>query len=288
MNRFNLNFKPISDIYTEVNFEHKNIKNDKIRLRVGDSQLESIRNYSPIAADILDLATAIYTADRICKDKLKCISREIHINLPLRLPQIFQDSVIINLLDELLTWNTGSYWVFSFSKRKTQLRKAEQILSGIDFFDENSEVALWSGGLDALAGLYGRRREFPNKHFYLVGTGSNKPTIGKQKKVRNFLSKDLKDKTSLFQIPILIEGIKSLKKNFYMRSRGVVFALIGSVVAFLQKKNELFIYENGIGAFNLPYTKAGVGLYHSRSVHPITLHITSILLSHLFEKRFKV
>jgi hypothetical protein len=43
--------------------------------------------------------------------------------------------------------------------------------------------------------------------------------------------------------------------------------------------DELRVYENGIGALNLPYTEAQVGSHGTRAMHPRTLVLASELLS---------
>lgn len=53
-------------------------------------------------------------------------------------------------------------------------------------------------------------------------------------------------------------------------------------------QNALYLYENGIGAINLPYIKSSIGLDHSRSVHPITLLKVSDVLSDLLGQSFTV
>jgi hypothetical protein len=50
------------------------------------------------------------------------------------------------------------------------------------------------------------------------------------------------------------------------------------VCAYLEGQNILHIYENGVGAINLPYP-GGVGLDHSRAVHPLSLARMSKLVS---------
>ena len=53
-------------------------------------------------------------------------------------------------------------------------------------------------------------------------------------------------------------------------------------------KKVLNVYENGIGAINLPYRDSALGLDHTRSVHPRTLVMVSELISILWEESFKI
>ena len=64
--------------------------------------------------------------------------------------------------------------------------------------------------------------------------------------------------------------------------------LLGSACAYLRGLKVLHVYENGIGAINLPYRKSAVGLDHSRSVHPETLLGVGRLMSDLIGDSFKV
>jgi hypothetical protein len=50
----------------------------------------------------------------------------------------------------------------------------------------------------------------------------------------------------------------------------------------------LHVYENGIGAINLPYRKSAVGLDHTRSVHPEALLGVGLLMTELIDDNFKV
>jgi len=290
MNKFHLQFEAILDEWTNVNLKHGSLPTKTIEMYVDDNDLhlKHIKEKCTISSDIIDLAVAIFAADRVCIEDFFSLSREIQIDLPLRNPNIFNNSAIIDELKDLLNWGTGSIWTFNFLKRSN--KRSVEKSSSITFPDDVQEVALWSGGLDAFAGLIQRKNKFYDKDFALIGTGASNLTFGKQKKARNILPNDIKDKTRLYQIPIRWRGVSKKDKdiNRYMRSRGIVFALIGSVAAYNQKLTELFIYENGTGAFNLPYNSSSVGVDNARSIHPITLYKISILLSNLYNVNFKI
>jgi hypothetical protein len=67
-----------------------------------------------------------------------------------------------------------------------------------------------------------------------------------------------------------------------------VFTLLGSACAYLMGQKVLNLYENGIGAINLPYRKSAIGLDHTRSVHPLTLLSVSNLVSELIGEKFTI
>jgi len=287
---YSLDFEEIFDSSSNVRFEKYGDIPKNFTIYVDDKNLKcsNSNDYQPILADILDIAVAIHVSDRVCDQKMEYPAREITVYLPLRKPQIFNKKENLEKIKELLFWATGTDWIFIFKSHSRKPRFSEKNRASIQFPIRETEVALWSGGLDALAGLYYRFKETPEKEFTLLGSGSKDNMFGKQKAIRNALPKELKGNTKLFQIPIRLFGIDEKDKNYFMRSRGVVFALIGSVVATLQGQSKLHIYENGIGAFNLPYSESSIGMDHSRSVHPITLSKVSVFVSNLLKKKFEI
>ena len=64
--------------------------------------------------------------------------------------------------------------------------------------------------------------------------------------------------------------------------------MVGAACASLMGSQVLSVYENGVGAINLPYRASAVGLDHSRSVHPLTLLKVSEVVSELLGEKFLV
>jgi 7-cyano-7-deazaguanine synthase in queuosine biosynthesis len=243
-------------------------------------------------ADAVDLALAVHLADRLSvpdsRSKQPC---NIKIVLPVRRPEKMGQTEFLEQLIETLFWYTGNYWSFEFRKRLELGRKAE-IQSCLPFYDnQTTEVALWSGGLDSLAGLYNRLESKTAEHYTLFGTGSNNSVHQLQETIAKELREEYKhignSEIKLIQVPIQLNNTKDLAKNFSQRSRGFVFLLLGAVCAYLEGQNHLYIYENGIGAINLPFRAAEIGLDHARSVHPLSLVKMGKLVSAIFNMEFE-
>ena len=64
--------------------------------------------------------------------------------------------------------------------------------------------------------------------------------------------------------------------------------LVGSAYAYLEGQNQLFLFENGSGALNLPYRSSEVGVDHARSVHPISLSFVSNIVTRVLGRPFKI
>jgi Queuosine biosynthesis protein QueC len=207
--------------------------------------------------------------------------------LPVRHLELLSATPFQDKFSGLLEWATGKRWLFDFCKRLDPGRRIEQpLLSSSD--PHVGEVTLWSGGLDALAGLYTRLKANPEEFFMLFGTGSSDNSFDRQEQVFKALQHSFPNRLNLCQVPIRFSESSLHRKNKISRARGVVFTLLGSACAYLMGQKVLNLYENGVGAINLPYRKSAIGLDHSRSVHPLTLLKVSDTISELLGKEFKV
>jgi len=289
-NQYFFQFSPIVNNQGSVLFRDCSGKEEQtIELGVKDEEfkLRFLTEFPSIIADLVDLAVAIHVSDRLAPQNLKQ-KNFLHVVLPVRQPEIFNSESFQTKLEDLLEWTTGSQWVFHFQKRMDPERSVEH-QSLFSAIPKGCEVGLWSGGLDALAGVYTRLKKYPEKSFVLFGTGSNKMIHGRQKKVAEKIKELFPRRTHLFRLLILVNLSNSNKvKNKLFRARGVVFTLLGSACAYLMGEQVLNVYENGIGAINLPYRPSAVGLDHSRSVHPLTLLMVSEMVSELLGKEFRV
>ena len=242
--------------------------------------------FPPIIADLIDLAVAIYASDRLSPHNLRQQQRRLHVVLPVRNPELMSAEPFQAKLEDLLEWTTGSQWIFDFQRRSAPERLVEH--PSLPIAPQGCEVALWSGGLDALAGLYTRLRMYSDTSFVLFGTGSNNVVYADQRRVANKVQSIFPNRCHLFRVPIRFQNSSMQRKNKLCRSRGVVFTLLGVACTHLMGQQILNVYENGIGAINLPYRASAVGLDHSRSAHPLTLLMVSDVVSELLGKKFRV
>jgi hypothetical protein len=286
---YTLDFQPISNSNGSVQFfDHSQNKKLTIGINVDDIEFKYRvkAEFPPIVADLIDLAVAIYTSDRLAPQSLTEKQRRFHVILPVRNPELLSAEPFLAKLRDLLEWTTDSKWVFDFQKRIAPERLVEH--QSLPIAPQGCEVTLWSGGLDALAGLYTRLLMYPEKRFILFGTGSNRIMSACQERVYQEIQSIFPGRCHLFRLPIRFDDSSEQPKNKLSRARGVVFTLLGSACAYLMGEKVLCLYENGIGAINLPYRESAVGLDHSRSVHPLTLLLVSEAVSELLGEEFQV
>ncbi len=259
-------------------------------ISINDSSIRLLNGncLSPRQADLLDLATAINFADKLAlPEKNKSI--RIHLHLPVRHPRNLRK--VEKELQDLLFWYTNDCWFFFFFSRNSKGRLSENHIRsfGINDNKKSNEIALWSGGLDSLAGLQSRLLENPNKNFTLIGTGSN--TIMSKTQQQLFQAVHLTPHASgrlrFLNIPVHANYRNRYSNNRIHRARGVVFLLIGATCAISSGLNKLHVYENGVGAINIPLP-GGVGRDHSKAVHPQSLIFIGDLVSKLVQDKFSI
>ena len=299
--RFTFEFKEISDNVKQSSLsiiDHRRGKRFNTQASINDRVFLERRGLQvkPHVADLIDLAVSIYVADRWARRK-SGMPRVIHVSLPVRTDSFFNSTQVQDYLRQMLNWFTGDVWTFEFSRLPYTRRTAELQTTMLKSSNEGieTEVALWSGGLDALAGLCNRIDQGSAERFLLIGTGA-KPTVwGVQKKVFDLLKDRLDEDrldvdTELIRLHIEQSGTnqRGLRPDYRLRARGAVFMLLGSAYALLEEQNALAVYENGPGALNLPFRASEVGLDHSRGVHPLSLQMISQLATIVMETPFVV
>jgi hypothetical protein len=286
---YSLHFEPVSNSNGSVRFiDRSQDKEVNVGINV-DDEVFGYRvqaEFPAIVADLVDLAVAIHASDRLAPHNLSGKLRRLQVVLPVRHPELLSAEPFRTKLEHLLEWATGSEWVFDFQRRIAPGRLIEQQLV-VPIAPQGTEVALWSGGLDALAGLYSRLRMYPEKSFVLFGTGSSNTVYARQEQVAKKVQSIFPGRCHLFRVPIRFYDSGVQHKNKLSRARGVVFTLLGAACTYLMGRRVLCVYENGIGAINLPYRASAVGLDRSRSVHPLTLLMVGDVVSELLGEELR-
>lgn len=269
--------------------DHATKKESSIGITIDDEEFNYRvkQEFPSVVADLIDLAVAIHFADRLAFQNLRQDQSRIYVKLPVRHPEIMNTELFRSQLENLLEWATGSLWLFDFPKRSDSERSVVRQPS-LPVASQDCEVAMWSGGLDAFAGLYQRLRSHPEKSFLLFGTGGNVNVHKLQEDTEKQIRSVFPDRCTLYRVPIRFFDSNTVRKNKITRARGVVFAMLGAACASLMGRQELCFYENGTGAINLPYRESALGLDHTRSVHPLTLLKVSDLISKLLGEAFRV
>jgi 7-cyano-7-deazaguanine synthase in queuosine biosynthesis len=234
-----------------------------------------------LLADWVDLALACYLADRLATRKPmrlgqsgKYWSRILNVTLPVRRLDRWTDE-IQGSLSRLLSFLTDDLWKFHFVQSESGMRAAEsqRFLFPLEH-GSPTRVALFSGGLDSFAGAAQTLYDFGDCNYIFVSGVTNTRQQGAQRGQLNRLRLKTSSHICHVAIPYGLHwaGLRAERKEeSSQRTRGFLFLTLGAVSAIAAGTRELYLYENGVGAINLPYDGTQVGTYNSRATHPSTL-----------------
>ena len=250
-------------------------------------------------ADLVEVAMAAYTADRLSLRRFKGVAtgqRQLHIRVAVREPDLWGSGAVISGLQEFLNWISGDDWSFDFIERNgvPMQTESEPFLFGLPY-EQPLNVSLFSGGLDSLAGLAGHALKRPLASCILVSGYTNNRLFHQQRsqvkrifEVLDQLPVNKRLELRHVAVPFGVCKISNEREEKSQRTRAFVFFALGSVTALLAKSDTLWVYENGIGALNLPLNETQLGVDNYRGVHPRSLMIASSLFEEILEQTIHI
>lgn len=256
------------------------------RVRRDDSGLiDTSGAINPVASDLLGLAECAFLADR---EEQRGSSpddqrwhRKLNLKVPVRDVALWSTVDVHDAVLRLLTWLTDDTWTVVFVDVDSEAPPRQL---AFDLDDTAREVALFSGGLDAAAGV---ALHLPSTPLEAVGVVTNPVMRGYQQRVAAALQRTKLGPFKYTPVPFsVLAGARDDEPT--RRTRGLVFLSCGVAAALQRCRERLLVFENGIGALNLPFTASQSGAMMSRAVHPLTLRLMSDLVSALLGRTFAV
>lgn len=252
------------------------------------------RPLTGLEADFIWLGIAIYLADRCAPRYPYGMNgpahwrRRIHLEIP------FSDAVAWSGVEaavvHALEFLTEDDWTFEFRPGRAELAAERQRhfpkMRGPDI----AWTSLFSGGLDSIAGALQ----------WLAGTAGVGLLVSGQTHIRITTGQESQVAELREQFPGRIEhvgiGYGFPDKHRHelegyestQRTRAFMHTALGSVVAHMAGNSQLFLFENGFGALNLPCDSAQFGSQNSRGTHPVFLRRMAELAAGIFSKPFVI
>jgi hypothetical protein len=233
-------------------------------------------------ADLIDLAASVHFADRkaLRGPANHGYARNLRLVVPVRCLDQWLSAPFRDALFSILTFMTQDRWQIEFRQKMSPGRNSEtQENLAICDTDIPCEVGLYSGGLDSFAGMASALSQRQAARFLCVSVTGNFRQRQRQHDQLVMLQKTFGTKVSHIPVDYWLLNAEKGRQEQTRRTRGFLFLLIGGVTALMTGQNKLSIYENGIGAINLPFDGSQIGIDNSRSVNPVSLKLISELLS---------
>jgi 7-cyano-7-deazaguanine synthase in queuosine biosynthesis len=226
---------------------------------------------TPRMADLIDIALAAYVVDRSQRRPGarqtaagRTWGRAISVRLGVRDVDFWMERR--NALSDLLHWLTDDEWNLDFASSTVAPLDIEVARRLPLPLDGAGSVALFSGGLDSLAGALiafdsGRRP-------LLLSIETNSRMGATQRSLRRLLREHWPDAVSSSTL-VELHGAEASEPS--QRARAFLFLALAGAAATACDLEVVEVYENGIGAIGLPYLATQEGAHTTKAMHPHTL-----------------
>jgi 7-cyano-7-deazaguanine synthase in queuosine biosynthesis len=267
--------------------------NANVSLQIEDIRRRMVADIPDVLTDLLEVATYVYCADQLVSrggEAAQALGadwrRQLSFVVPVREPDLWTSPEVSASLARLLTFMSDEDLRFEFvpasspAPRSSYFEFPDQ--EGAEFLAE--EVALFSGGLDSLAGAV-ETLEQGERRLLLVSHQASPKLAGHQLHLVRELRSRFPGK--VLHVPVRITKRADRTVEFTQRTRSFLFAALAMVVGHLTG-SRLRFYENGVVSFNLPIATQVVGARATRSTHPRVMRDLDAFLSALLGQVIEV
>ncbi len=250
----------------------------------------------PELADLLDLALAAYTIDRLSPraphghPDRSIWQRELTVELPVRDLQRWKEPLNSSSLTHLLNRLTDDDWSFDFRSRRGMGRPAELQLPLFKRPSGEVEVGLYSGGLDSAAGTAGWILKNPSGRLLCVSGTTNSWISHLQSTQLDTINSVYPGTVSGLRVDFGLESSSGTpwREESSQRTRGFIHFVLGVVTAMLAGSQRLLLHENGVGALNLPMSQSQHGSHMTQACHPVFLAEAAQWVSAFLGEPFRI
>lgn len=242
--------------------------------------------------DLLEIAGYVYAADRLTKRgnptslEYHNWSRSFNFIIKVRDIKFWDNDDIKGQLNQALCFLSGDMnFEFSFEAGGRDVGQLCVFDSeGIKLDKkENTSIALFSGGLDSLAGVL-EILETTNKNLILISHRSNNPGITQlQEGVYKLLHEDYKSRVQYFPFYCNLKGERAVEET--QRTRIFLYTSIAYALSDLASEDEILVYENGMTSINFYKRQDLINARASRTTHPKALKLLEDFYSSVGESR---
>ena len=206
-------------------------------------------NLPDVLADMLEVAAYIYAADRLIGRGSNTLTgmgadwrRKIRFKIAVRCPELWKRSEVQAALIGALEFLSDDIMDFEFfqTEEKTGIQPYLGFSDPQAHVIDPDTVMLFSGGLDSTAGLV-QQLLGDGKRVAIVTHRSARLLAGRQSDIVAQL-RELAPRRSLFHVPIWVTKGEQEPVEFSQRTRSLLFAVLGILVArmFQKGKNPVF------------------------------------------------
>jgi len=264
----------------------------KIRLNLPDF-VRSIYHLDDRILDLLEIATYIYSADRLSnrgsRDSVEyhAWARSFDFSIKVRDYNFWNTSEIKKALNDLLCFMSGDFkYNFDFHSGHetppTSLFDHEKFI-----LPDNgpTSILLFSGGLDSLAGAIDRLTTTED-NICLISHRSQPRIKRTQDQIVSYLQSYFPNRICHYKFDCNFSGVNTIEET--QRTRSLLYSSIAFAITTAYNSNEIFVYENGITGINFNKRKDMGNARASRTTHPKTLKLLENFFNLFTEQKVKI
>jgi hypothetical protein len=246
----------------------------------------------PRVRDLLDLVVAVTAADRLSHRRPNANGdgwgRCLHVTLPVREPDFWNQEAVTDLLRGLLNLLTCDEWLFDWRSRPALAVPGDEVAQAalLDVQIPATGLILLSDGLDSFAGICGLLRDRDGARYGLVSVATSGRVAGVQREVYAALKGHFRARVYRAEVPLILSH--SIACPGLHRTRSFLFQAVGAVAAHGCGLRRLYQCENGIASLCLPLSPSSFPWQSARGVHPRSLDKVGTFLSMVFGSEFRI
>lgn len=222
---YRISFDPVRDVSSDT----------------GRLETYAFRDRQPIVLDLMNVIAAVEFCDRSCKRSVMVWPRLIHLTIPVYEYSVWSKNEVRESLVDMIEFLTGDSWDFEFVQSKEPPLPVPQ--SPLSLSPEIRFIVPFSDGIDSMAVAALFEADYPNA-IQRVRVGS----IGGEPPKR-------KGTPSPFtRVPYKLRIPNHSHAESTGRSRGVKFAAISGLAAYLGEVDSILVPESGTGIFGSALT----------------------------------
>lgn len=244
--------------------------------------------------DLLRVMSAVLAADRLSTRRPRAgkrahrelhWQRQLHLHVAVEFPDRWLGATPI--LQELLSFVTDDAWHLEFESIAATPALQQQVLTS--FTHEGvGEIALFSGGLDSVAGAFARGSGREGGVLAVSACGNQVQAAAQRVALKALQSCGVRIAWLKFNHQIRHARRTRAEMEVTQRSRALLFLAMGAAAASSLGHPTFSVYETGVGCVNLPTSSAQVGAQGTRAMHPHTLSLFNQLLPVVLERPLRV
>lgn len=248
----------------------------------------------PRLLDLLEIAAYVYCADRWSHRGGKTAveyhawSRDFVFYVKVRDFEFWSRDDVSEQLSAALTFLSGDRsFQFDFQPgHETPPESLFDLQQVPDTDARDARIALFSGGLDSLAGAY-QFLTRGDSRLCLVSHRSSQPQVGKtQDRLVQALQSGFPNRLQHYRFECNLTGQRAAEET--QRTRMFLYSAIATTIAGTVGAKEFVIFENGITSFNFLRRQELVNARATRTTHPKTIRMLQNLFSTVTGDEFRV